>query len=330
MIPISHTYCIPDYDRFLENFRKRLVRWLNGKDKRMSVENKRLSALSFVQRRFRIFKEKEFVHWFAYLPADRLGIMADRLKTLFYKGLSTTDAAQMEKALNLVFCKWGFDYEDFPKYELVEDTGVKCCPYCNRNFTFQYKYRNYQKHVDGKAQPELDHFYSKSRYPYLAICCNNLVPCCNNCNGVHGKWNKDARIANLINPYELKKADGIQFRVDVESGAFLSMSEFEDGASLSVEAIGPYKTQLDNNINIFHLKELYEKHMDYAAEIYYKGRLKYNPYYLAFLKHVLQNTTISKSETYRLLLGIYTDEKDYGKRPLSKFCTDIAKQFGLI
>lgn len=330
MIPISHTDCIPGYDRFLEDFQKRIDQWLNGNDKRISKKHQRLAKLTYVRKRFEQFTDLTKIRTLAYTPADQFEKTIADLTNSFFSGLGKTKKQKMEKALNLVFCKWGFDYEDFPKYELVEDTGVKCCPYCNRNFTFQYKYRNYQKHDDGKAQPELDHFYSKSRYPYLAICCNNLVPCCNNCNGVHGKWNEDARTANLINPYELENADGIQFRVDVESGAFLSMSEFEDGATLSVEAIGPYKTQLNNNINIFHLNELYKKHMDYAAEIYYKGRLKYNPYYLSFLKHVLKDKTISKSDKYRLLLGVYTDEKDYGKRPLSKFCTDIAKQFGLI
>ncbi len=330
MIPIRHSYYIPKYDQFLEEFQKRIVSWLDGTDKKLSHKSQELAKLLYIRQRFSLFKKLNFIRWIAYTPANRLELLINNLEILFKCGLSEEETNNMAEALNIVFCHWGFDNKTFPKYALVEDTGVKCCPYCNRNFTVQYRYRNYQKQVDGKAQPELDHFYSKSSYPYLAICCNNLVPCCNNCNGVHGKWNKDARIANLINPYELENADGIQFRVDVESGAFLSMSEFEDGASLSVEAIGPYKTQLDNNINIFHLNELYKKHIDYAAEIYYKGRLKYNPYYLSFLKHVLNDKTISKSDKYRLLLGVYTDEKDYGKRPLSKFCTDIAKQFGLI
>lgn len=32
----------------------------------------------------------------------------------------------------------------------------------------------------------------------------------------------------------------------------------------------------------------------------------------------------------RILLGVYTNDKDFHKRPLSKFCADIARQRKLI
>lgn len=51
-----------------------------------------------------------------------------------------------------------------PKDNLIEATGADVCPYCNRVFV---------KNVDGndkkQVKGQLDHFYDKAQYPYLAI-----------------------------------------------------------------------------------------------------------------------------------------------------------------
>ena len=39
---------------------------------------------------------------------------------------------------------------------------------------------------------------------------------------------------------------------------------------------------------------------------------------------------LTESEINRFITGAYTDSKEYGKRPLSKFVTDISRNIGLI
>ena len=69
--------------------------------------------------------------------------------------------------------KWG-------AYKYIQSLGIRSCPYCNRQFTFSITVSRLKK--DGKTltlktiKPELDHFFPKSKYPYLAISLYNLIP----------------------------------------------------------------------------------------------------------------------------------------------------------
>ncbi len=48
---------------------------------------------------------------------------------------------------------------------LSKQLGVNTCPYCNRHYTFTIE------DIDSgeNFRPQLDHFYLKSDYPYLAF-----------------------------------------------------------------------------------------------------------------------------------------------------------------
>jgi len=61
--------------------------------------------------------------------------------------------------------------------KLIVESGVLVCPYCNRN------YINVR---DERMGGQLDHFYSKSSFPFFAISLYNLVPSCTVCNHVKG------------------------------------------------------------------------------------------------------------------------------------------------
>ena len=39
---------------------------------------------------------------------------------------------------------------------------------------------------------------------------------------------------------------------------------------------------------------------------------------------------LTESEIKRFLTGVYTDSKEYGKRPISKMVADISRNIGLI
>ncbi|WP_281544758.1 hypothetical protein [Grimontia sp. SpTr1] len=53
---------------------------------------------------------------------------------------------------------------------------------------------------DGKLLFDLDHFYLKSKYPFLALSFFNLIPCCGTCNS-RFRSTKDFIISTHINPY---------------------------------------------------------------------------------------------------------------------------------
>lgn len=63
---------------------------------------------------------------------------------------------------------WG-KRKTYGSYKFVETLDLKTCPYCNRNYTFIVDEES------GKLRPELDHFYPKSIYPFLAMSFYNLI-----------------------------------------------------------------------------------------------------------------------------------------------------------
>lgn len=59
---------------------------------------------------------------------------------------------------------------------VIDSHSIDVCPFCNRNWIFSGK----------NATAELDHFYPKSKYPFLACSYFNLIPVCHTCNHLKG------------------------------------------------------------------------------------------------------------------------------------------------
>ncbi|HBK4727425.1 hypothetical protein [Klebsiella pasteurii] len=66
---------------------------------------------------------------------------------------------------------------------------------------------------DGKILFDLDHFYLKSRYPFLSMSFYNLVPCCGLCNSRY-RSTKNFDITSHINPYFESFDDNYFFEFD--------------------------------------------------------------------------------------------------------------------
>ena len=79
------------------------------------------------------------------------------------------------------------------------------------------------------------------------------------------------------------------------------------------------------------IEALYQNHIDIVEELNTKQEI-YSKVYKDGLTEILRENGIklSNSEIDRMIVGNYTVEKDYGKRPLSKMVTDISKEIGLI
>lgn len=92
-----------------------------------------------------------------------------------------------------------FKYKEFLKkgnreqlpYWLIQTLNLKTCPYCNVGYTMAYVGEN------QSFRTPLDHFFSKSRYPYLSVSLFNLVPACNTCNSIKHDSNK-----SIVYPFE--------------------------------------------------------------------------------------------------------------------------------
>lgn len=228
------------------------------------------------------------------------------------------------------FSKYGFDSSHFPKDEIQDDLDLTACPYCNRNFIKHIKVTNRRGMEVAGPKGQLDHFFPRALYPYLAICKYNLVPSCPTCNGASGKHDKDTRNLGVVSPYELSDTEGLRFRMNVKGGEILNLEHCAQGISISVDT--SKNPAMSHNDDIFHLEQIYQTHTDYAAEIYIKKVMKENGIYLRVTKGMLKkhHINLTNDDVRRIVYGFYCNEKEYSKRPLSKLRKDLAEDVGLL
>ena len=370
MIPIDYTICPKEYDKFVANFKKKVENAISmgyvGQREKMTVR-KALdlrSTLSEAQKNkfdAAINKDKKQRGWkkkskrsMILAPENMLDedtlillrliqVVGDELyhgnpqKLELYISVFETlcpkvrnRKSDINKNLNQLFVENGFDTKGvcFPKDKLIEAAGVKVCPYCNRVFVENIEYK-----TGGSLKGQLDHFYPKDKYPYLAISRYNLVPCCPFCNGNSGKGNKDPRKVKIVNPYSLKDAQGLRFKTNIRRKGFLNLETC--ASAIDVEVDVKKQPEMTNNNKVFHLAEIYNHHKDYVAEMWYRYNMMKTPVYKKFAMEMLGMKTkrgfwkirLSKSDWDRIIYGVYTEEKDYHKRPMSKFCMDMVDDF---
>ncbi|PEC62934.1 hypothetical protein [Bacillus toyonensis] len=230
--------------------------------------------------------------------------------------------------------KWG-------AYELVKQLKVEVCPYCNRQFITVSEPNEEEK---GRTRPQLDHFYSQSRFPFLAVSFFNLIPCCHVCNS-NLKGNHEFSINTHIHPYEKGFGDLVQFTLQFKEGngqldylkAWYSNPDiFSIGFKVNEIEKRKYDDaeielllkRIDNNKKTFKLNSLYNSHTDYVGEILLKS-LRYNDAKIDSLCHEFPNLFPSKHDVVRVVYSNYVDPAQLDKRVLSKLTRDITQEFGI-
>ena len=190
---------------------------------------------------------------------------------------------------------------DKAKDLLATSLNVKVCPYCNRNYVYSY---------NGVHTCQFDHFFSKSKYPILAVSFYNLIPVCGGCN--HKKSDKDF----LFNPH-LAEKEIFRFSYSITNADF-----YKNENSVEVEIFdddGMYREQMD----ILKLRDIYQGHRDIITDLARK-HLMFSDTYIEALAREFED--ISEAEVKELIYGVPLSVENAGNRPLSKFTRDILKE----
>jgi len=207
--------------------------------------------------------------------------------------------------------------------------NLKVCPYCNRNYIF-----NFSSNKKQEATAQLDHFYDKSKYPYLVLCLYNLVPCCPTCN--LRKSNKDVLKEPILNPYE----DNLHNHIKFQSHTILSIEEIkiekeglnffdEERIYLEINQCGN-NDKVQEHIETFNIEPLYERHKDIVSELHQK-RLIYSDEYIEELFVLFGGDVFSsKEDLLRLVTCGYIEDDKLNQRPLSKLIKDISEELGFL
>lgn len=206
----------------------------------------------------------------------------------------------------------------------VKDLDVKVCPYCNRNYIL-----NFQKKGKENATAQLDHFFDKKKYPYLAISIYNLVPSCGTCN-----QRKSTKQKKIFYPYNESFNNSVEFFLKgIKSRNELKKEniDFFDEKRIELDyKILNDEDKVKDHIEVFNIMNLYNEHKDIVTELLQK-RVIYSDDYLKSLLSLYKGKLFnSKEDLLRLITNSYIDNKDINKRPLSKLLKDISKELKLI
>ena len=210
-----------------------------------------------------------------------------------------------------------FQYENLSKRKVLNTIlqlmDVPVCPYCNRQYTFTL--------ASGKSRPQMDHYYPRDLYPYLAVSLYNLVPCCAVCNTAKGPL--DTREYPILYPYD----EGFSY----DMGFQIVAKDSDDWVNILHDGTGEFSLTVEKKRQIPLKKEAVVKnqmevlHLDEHFDIL-RRQAMYTPERIHDLYRQFAHLFRSREELKQVLSGTDTDERGWGKRTLSKLTYDIVKQ----
>lgn len=202
----------------------------------------------------------------------------------------------------------------------AQTIGVTVCPYCNRSYIFTTSKKG--------TRPQYDHYFPKSKYPYLALSMYNLVPCCALCNGL--KHDDDTVDNPIIYPYQDSYGHQAEFEavgVNTDNIASWLGAAIEYTIKLRYkDGITPdLKKKIEQSVKTFRIEDLYSKHSDYIRDILRTAYIYHDDYFEGL---VIQYPELfhSQQEAKNFVFFNYLEEKEWGKRVLAKLTHDIAQK----
>jgi hypothetical protein len=228
-----------------------------------------------------------------------------------------------------------FNYSD--KYQskvltpfFTENFNFRTCFYCNKDFITNF---NVKKEV---STFQLDHFYDKGTYPYLALSFYNLIPSCPTCNSSKVKGSKntfehDSKVGKFKNetciPPNDEKFDfhrKVKFKLLLDDSCKnLHIKSKED---LDINLKENYSDKYDKYIEIFKLNERYKANKDIVFDMIQKAEL----YPESRLKELENLTGIPFQQIKKDIFNLIDENEDLSKQPFSKLIVDMSKELGIL
>lgn len=76
---------------------------------------------------------------------------------------------------------------------------LKYCPYCNAETLYAFEWKNNGASLK-MAKSAFDHYFPRSRYPFLGLSLYNLIPCCTRCNTAF-KGSTSDELTSMSHPF---------------------------------------------------------------------------------------------------------------------------------
>ena len=231
---------------------------------------------------------------------------------------------------NQLFCykKLQTGNKDWNRHKLLSLIGIEICPYCQRNYISSYEENN-----DEKTTADLDHFYPKSLYPFLALSLYNFIPSCQICNS-RFKGNKDTRDSVYLYEEGFDEL-GVKFRTSKEVISEILGERYSDFyVKIDYENLKNKEDgeKVKNSIENLGLDRVYKKsHNQYIQNLLYNIE-KYPENYLENCVEMFESDVDKKKQLEEYFKDIV--KEPYRKRiengePLAKLTKDILEEFNI-
>lgn len=139
-----------------------------------------------------------------------------------------------------------FDYNAMSQvfgHEITNNMGLDVCLYCNNEDIETIN-------VEGaETRPDLDHFFPKSKFPFLALTLSNLIPAGSRCNQ---KYKKAKSMLGYVHPF----INGIN-----QNALFNFNYMFDEGRSIEAikVTLNNQNNDLDKNLALFRVEATHNK-----------------------------------------------------------------------
>lgn len=202
---------------------------------------------------------------------------------------------------------------------------VRYCPYCNAETVYAFNFRK-----DGKlhlAKSAFDHFYPRSRYPFLGLSLYNLIPSCTRCNSSFKHEDYQA-VREMAHPYVDDVHAGMVFDLLFKDQRAFTYCRADDIASILFrERSGkscPGGVALGR---IFHHETVYSELFKEEAADAFCSAHRYPESYIETCTNDLQKAGLPKADIERLLYRSPLDERKIDLHRHGKMIVDIVSTY---
>ncbi|MDZ7819459.1 MAG: hypothetical protein U5K55_13035 [Aliarcobacter sp.] len=202
----------------------------------------------------------------------------------------------------------------------TKNFSFRTCFYCNKDFITNFE----KEKKDLVSTFQLDHFYDKDTYPYLALSFYNLIPSCPTCNSSKVKGTKNTFIHDSrVGKFKIEKClkpndEKFDFHQKVKFKLLLDDScknlHIKSKEDIDINLKENYSDMYDKYIEIFKLNERYKAHKDIVFDMIQKAEL----YPESRLKELENLTGIPFQQIKKDIFNLIDENEDLSKQPFFK------------
>ncbi len=202
---------------------------------------------------------------------------------------------------------------------------IRYCPYCNAVMVYALK----RNDNDNTYKSAFDHFYPKSRYPFLGLSLYNLIPACDRCNSKF-KLGMYKEVLGTFNPYLNDVDSATRFVLIGLTNEMKQGGESADALKIKLMSRSNAKNNVDTLLKnyqlLFRIDDVYSQlYQDAAVETLQKGELL-NESYQEEIKALFSKAGIN-ADPVKLVLGTPLKRKEINMHHIAKLKLDLLEQY---